>query len=540
MTRPTEQRESGIGFGRGLLVLIGVSLPLFFIGLGHPPLIEPDEPYYAVPALEMLRAGIWRVPLLHGAAWFDKPVFFYWSILAAFGAIGVSETAARLGSALAALGGLLVSSRFPGSFGLRSSWTGALILGTSLEYAILARAAVTDMTLTFFLTLGMAAVARYLMTERPVWAAVAGGAFGLATLTKGPAGLILPGAGLVLYLILSRRTVLVRIPGLAAGLAGLLLTAAPWYVYMAVAHRALLVDTFLGAGNVGRFFAPEHQQLPFFYVIVLFFGLLPWSSLIVPAFAAALGPSAWRAERARGAPPGPLFLLCWFTGVLAVFSVSASALLTYILPAFPPAALLLGAYTVRSLTGDTASRGLQISAAVGAVFALLVALLGIRGVIRGVWEVPPATVLIMAAILFAGAVCAWIAAMRRSLPAFLSCHAVSAAAMILLGVFTTGSYLDQFHSARTFVASLRRAGIADELAGGYRERGFGVDFYLGRTLPRAATLKALESHVEANPAKIWIVPGPDVRTVATDARLRVETVASTPSFAAMRLSPGTP
>jgi len=64
-----------------IAVLVALAALLFIVGLGSVPLLEPDEPYYAVPAREMLESGSWQVPIFHGRPWFDKPILFYWLIL---------------------------------------------------------------------------------------------------------------------------------------------------------------------------------------------------------------------------------------------------------------------------------------------------------------------------------------------------------------------------------------------------------------------------------------------------------------------------
>jgi predicted membrane-bound mannosyltransferase len=81
--------------GRAALVVAAIALPLFFVKLGSASLVDPDEPYYAVPALEMLKSGTWSVTLFHGQPWFDKPILFYWAVLAAFKTFGVTEWSAR-------------------------------------------------------------------------------------------------------------------------------------------------------------------------------------------------------------------------------------------------------------------------------------------------------------------------------------------------------------------------------------------------------------------------------------------------------------
>src|SRR5262245_6796400 len=92
---------------RAALVVAAIALPLYFVKLGAAPLVDPDEPYYAVPAMEMLKSGTWAYTLFHGQPWFDKPIFFYWAVLAAFKTFGVSEWSARVASALAGAGGAI-------------------------------------------------------------------------------------------------------------------------------------------------------------------------------------------------------------------------------------------------------------------------------------------------------------------------------------------------------------------------------------------------------------------------------------------------
>ena len=335
----------------GIAILLGLAAPLFFFRLGVPALLDPDEPYYAVPALEMLRSGSWMVPLLHGQAWFDKPILFYWIVLAAYRLIGVSEFAARIGSALAATGGVLavfLSHRRwrPGPL---TALTAAVILASSIEYALIARAAITDMTLTLFMTLGMLAMACCLKSGRGLHAGLAGCAFGLATLAKGPVGLILPGVALLLYAVLARRADMFRPKTLGAVAAGTLLSAGPWYAYMVLSHRDLLMQTFLGDENLGRFLRPEHASFPFYYAVILALGLLPWSAGLPAALARAFERARCADERGGGREPGTLYALCWFAAVVGVFWLSASKLPSYILPAFRPAALLLAGYWTDSL-----------------------------------------------------------------------------------------------------------------------------------------------------------------------------------------------
>src|ERR1044071_8885731 len=93
-----------------LLALAGVLL--FLPGLGGRDLWNPDEARYAEVAREMPLAGSYAVPHLNGQVYSLKPPLLFWSIrTAAHLTGGLDEVAARLPSALAAIGTLLLTYR---------------------------------------------------------------------------------------------------------------------------------------------------------------------------------------------------------------------------------------------------------------------------------------------------------------------------------------------------------------------------------------------------------------------------------------------
>jgi len=88
----------------GWIILIAATLYVsYFANLGIVGLVGPDEPRYAWIARNMTESGDWVTPRLYGKTWFEKPVLYYWSAALSFKALGVSDTAARLPSAVAAL-----------------------------------------------------------------------------------------------------------------------------------------------------------------------------------------------------------------------------------------------------------------------------------------------------------------------------------------------------------------------------------------------------------------------------------------------------
>jgi 4-amino-4-deoxy-L-arabinose transferase-like glycosyltransferase len=331
---------------RHLVVLMAAAAALFFLFLGRDGLTDPDESAYAESVREMAGQGQWLVPHLLGRPLLDKPILFYWLMGASFRLLGEGEFSARLPSALAALVGLWAVYRLGwlvhGS--ARAGLLSALTLGTSLMYAVMARAAVTDMILTTLCTL---AVVLYLETlENPAarFLPIAGAAcVGLAVLTKGPVGFVIPALALGPYLAATGSLRRVRELRPAAGGCVFAAVAVPWYAAISW-HRPDLVKGFFASGNLGRFLEAEHRpQPPVYYLVVLLVGFLPWSAFLPGALARALRSG----DHQGGNPRLRLLPALWLCGLLVFFTLAASKLPSYILPAFPAAAVLASGTLVR-------------------------------------------------------------------------------------------------------------------------------------------------------------------------------------------------
>jgi len=136
--------------GAAAVFLILLSLILFFHRLGSLSLFDADEPAFAEATREMLLSGNWITPHFNFEPRFDKPILFYWLIGLAYIGFGVGEFAARFWSAVFAIG-LVLSIYLFGrqALGSRGALIAALAFTTSIGTAILARVAVTDMTLAF-------------------------------------------------------------------------------------------------------------------------------------------------------------------------------------------------------------------------------------------------------------------------------------------------------------------------------------------------------------------------------------------------------
>lgn len=328
---------------------------LYFWGNGALPVTAPVEVNYAQTAKEMLAAGDFLSPQIYGNYWYDKPIFFYWELLAAFSVFGVTDFAARFFPALFAAAGLGLTYAFARRlYDERTAFWSALILGTSVLYSFLAKLILTDLSLFVFFGGTLAAFYIGYRERRRSFFYIAYACAGLAVLTKGPIGFLLPGLIILVFLLAARDLSALGRVCLPTGLLVFAAVCAPWYVYMYLVHGADFVNTFLGIHNVLRATVSEHAQWDvwYFYLGIYVLGMFPWSF--------ALPLALFRAWRVRPVvETRTLFLLVWAIVVPVFFQMMATKYPTYSFPAFLPTAIL----TARLLAQNT--RVLKAGAIVG-------------------------------------------------------------------------------------------------------------------------------------------------------------------------------
>ena len=131
---------------------------VYIAPLGSYRLMEPDEGRYAEIPREMIETGNYVTPMLNYVKYFEKPAMLYWMNAVSFQVFGQNEFAARFPSALCGLLGILATGLLAASvFGFWPGIIASVVTATSLLYFAISSINITDMPLTFFLTLAMAA-----------------------------------------------------------------------------------------------------------------------------------------------------------------------------------------------------------------------------------------------------------------------------------------------------------------------------------------------------------------------------------------------
>ncbi|MDD9897415.1 MAG: phospholipid carrier-dependent glycosyltransferase [Candidatus Melainabacteria bacterium] len=322
------------------------------------PLITPDEPRYAETAREMLEQGQYIVPYCDYEPRFDKPVLFYWFEVISFKFFGLNEFAARLPSVLAGAG--LVSLAFLLGSLQSYGFIAAAIMLTSLKIFVLAKLAITDMVLAFFIsaTISFFYLAyrdrlelkqRFALSARKgsAWLPAAFVMMGFGVLCKGPVAIVLPAVIFLGFLIYERELIGFVEDTWFDILFGLLIFLAlvlPWYISVHLMTDGAFTQEFFLSHNFNRFTATHtgHGQPFWFYLPVLLVGIFPWTFFLFQAlFYRDTSPGVnLRSETAK-ANHQVKFCLLWAVVILSFFTVSRTKLPTYILPAYLPLVMIL-------------------------------------------------------------------------------------------------------------------------------------------------------------------------------------------------------
>ena len=362
-----------------LLILTGLLAVFFGFKLGERALWSPDEGRYSEVAREMVVSGDYVTPRLDGVKFFEQPPLFFWLQSLSIGVFGLSETALRLWPALFALVSCLaVYTGARKLFGRRSGWIAAVVLATSGLYYAMSRIANLDMILSALITCALLAFllgAREALGPRrrlAMWSFYIFSA--LAVLEKGLIGVVIPALVIGTWIALLNDWKIIRTIYLPTGSVIFLAIAAPWH----------LIVGWINPEFFGFYFVREHFQRflykdgtferPWSFVPVLSIGFFPWTLFLYQALRYNLS----RAWRPRHGYREALFLALWAGWVFVFFSLSSSKVIPYILPMFPPLAILLGRYFSGSWTTPKMP-GLRAGCCLLLVAIVLLLALGLKG-----------------------------------------------------------------------------------------------------------------------------------------------------------------
>lgn len=476
---------------------------LFFLFLGTRPLGNPDEGRYTEIPREMVTTGDYVTPRLDGVKYFEKPPLVYWLTSASIQLGGVNEFTARFWPALfGVLGALLTYSAARALFDRLTGIFSSVVLATTIFYYGLNRIALLDGVVSVLIAGALFAfivgvrTADWKKRRFLFWAFYA--SMGLAVLAKGLIGLALPCAVVGLWVLLLNRWSQLRPFFPFSGSFIVLAIAAPWHLLAARANPDFLWFYFVHE-HFQRFTSRVHDRYaPWWYFVpILIGGLFPWIIFFFQSCRRALS-GGWRERRSNEVA---WFLVVWIAFIFLFFSKSQSKLPPYILPVFPAAAVLIGAYLARAWN-DPERIPLRRPLAVYAFLAIAAgAALPFVKVVRDTTlaaELRPWQFCLAGAFVASGAVVAWFTARGRTRAGLVALIAGTAATLILLN--PAAAHADK-RSTKPLALLLKSELRPDDRVYSYRYYIQDFPAYLQREVSVVEFEGELEFGIHAEPAR---------------------------------------
>lgn len=320
--------------------VIAIAIFMSFFRLGSVTLFDVDEAVFAEATNEMVQSGNWITPTYNGENRYDKPIFFYWLMAASYKLFGINEFAARFPSAIASF--LLALSVF---FFVRhfldseNALNASISLVLSVYFFVYSHAAVTDMTLTLFITLSLFSFYFSIKSNGGTSKGTKSYIYGfylfsaLAFLTKGLIGIVLPFGIAIIYLLISEGFRGVKKAVSLKGGILFLIISAPWYSVQLAVNGQEFIQQFFIKHHFIRYteVISGHKGPIYYYIPVLILGIFPWIAFLFAGIR-----NAFKEKDKLG-----LFAFVWFAFVFVFFSFSITKLPNYILPAIPAVSILI-------------------------------------------------------------------------------------------------------------------------------------------------------------------------------------------------------
>ncbi len=266
-----------------LIIALGAILFLPMLGVVH--LFDWDEINFAESAREMLITGDYGRVTINFQPFWEKPPLFIWMQALSMKVFGINEYAARLPNALCGIATLLALFHYGRRY--RSTafgWFWVLVYaGTWLPHVYF-KSGIIDPVFNLFMFLGVIHLAQWgealAQNQRFKHATLAGLFVGLAVLTKGPVGLLLPAITAVVFMVVKRRWFLQPMPLLAATIVFLATTFA-WYGVETMRNGWWFLGEFIEYNlRLAQTEDSGHGGFLFYHFVVLLAGCFPASILL--------------------------------------------------------------------------------------------------------------------------------------------------------------------------------------------------------------------------------------------------------------------
>ncbi len=323
-----------------ILILAGIIIFIFlYYGIDKCGLFDVDEAIYAEVAREMLETQNYIVPYYNYLPYYHKPVLYYWVLAISYKIFGINEVGARIPSVFFSFLLIVVSYYFLNLlFDRTTAIFSSIVLTTNLETLIISKSALMDSLLVFLISTAVYCFFYGYLTERKNFYFGFYVCSALATLVKGPVGIVIPATIVFLFLIFTRELPEIKELNIVKGSIIFLLIALPWYIAVTLITNGDFAKEFFIYHNITRFSQPfeGHSGSMFYYIFILLIGLYPWSCFLPDSLIKSF--LLIREDKKL------LFTVIWLLVPFVLFTIGKTKLPNYIFPVIVPASIIIGKF----------------------------------------------------------------------------------------------------------------------------------------------------------------------------------------------------
>ncbi len=302
-----------------------------------------DSGLYSAIARQMVESGDWLTLKVNGELYEQKPHLIFWLAGLGIQLFGNSNFAFKIFPFLAGLSSIYFTWRLAALIYSKEAgkWA-AFVLATTQIFYLYFFDIHTDTLLQACVAFSLWQLAAWLKYKSNIHFVLGFFGIGLAMMTKGPVGALLPAFALLYYLLMKKDYSQLLSLKWILGVLIIGITISPTLVFLYQSFGWQGIQFYFITNNFGRIsgeYAGSSSD-PFFYLHTFFWAFLPWTAFVVAAIFSAL--KNWSGDTKENAWDGYLFGSV--TVLLIILSTAKGKAPNYFLIAVPPLAVLTGGW----------------------------------------------------------------------------------------------------------------------------------------------------------------------------------------------------
>jgi len=305
-----------------------------------------DSGLYAAISRQMVESGDWFNLKINGIAYDQKPHLFFWLSGLGIQLFGNSNFAFKLFPFIYGVAGIYFTYRLGKQlFSAETGKWAALIAGTSQIFFLYFFDFHTDSVLQTGVTLALWQLATYFQHKK--WTNFIFGftGVGLAMLSKGPVGAVLPFFAVLLYLLTEKDFRHLFHPKWLLGILIVLVIISPSLIHLYNSFGFEGLKFYFVTNNFGRIsgeYAGSSTDY-FFYIHTLLWAFLPWTIIVLAAIYTTL--KNWILKEKKNS--WSVYLLGSVIVLVSILSIAKGKAPNYFLIAVTPIAVIAGNWLVQ-------------------------------------------------------------------------------------------------------------------------------------------------------------------------------------------------